>query len=68
MKKSIIIIKSIFLAFLTFSLFYLIGSFFATTFDISKWSDSERFVISMFGGFISMFVLAISIANENLKF
>ena len=53
-----------------FVLFYLLGSFFSVSFDISKWTDGTRFIICYFGGFISMLCLIISFLynlNEKLK-
>jgi VIT1/CCC1 family predicted Fe2+/Mn2+ transporter len=48
------IIKMIIIGSITFTLVYLLGSFYNTTFNITKWSEESRFVISLFGGMFSL--------------
>ena len=48
------IIKMIILVSITFTLVYLLGSFYNTTFNITKWSEESRFVIKLFGGIFSL--------------
>lgn len=51
-----------------FALWYIIGSFYSTTFDISKWTIETRAVISMFGGltsFVSIVIYLITNIENN---
>lgn len=40
----------------SFSLFYLLGSFYSVSFDISKWSDDARSIVSVIGGLFSFVI------------
>jgi hypothetical protein len=51
-----IIIYSLLYSLLIFGLFYLIGSFIETTFDIREWDSASRGVVGVFGGFASILV------------
>ena len=65
MKKFIL---STILGIYTFALWYIIGSFYSTTFDIIKWSVETRAVISMFGGltsFVSIVIYLITNIENN---
>lgn len=52
------IITSILAGVISFVLFYLIGAFVQTSFDITKWSESARVLVGSFGGIVSIFVMA----------
>ena len=47
------IIKSFAASALIFFLCYLLGSFVAVSFDITKWADVGRFMVAIIGGIVS---------------
>jgi len=48
-------IKSVLLSVALFTTFYLLGSFYSASFDISTWTQVIRGVVSFFGGVIAIF-------------
>lgn len=56
MKK---IFKTIGIGILVFAFFYLLGAFHNTSFDISIWTPSSRFAISLFGGCFSALSMVV---------
>lgn len=52
--KNIAIFAFLFL--LTFSLFYLVGAFVQVSFDISKWTETSRGCVGVFGFLFSVIV------------
>lgn len=44
-------LKTIFISIILFAFIYLFGCFYSATFDISKWTESVRFVVVLFGAF-----------------
>jgi len=48
------VVKSILAALLTFLMFYLIGCFVETSFDLSKWKTDTRVAVAIFGGIFSL--------------
>jgi hypothetical protein len=53
-----------------FALFYLLGSFYSTTFNISKWTSETIGLISTLGGMFGLISFAITFIfnlNEKLK-
>ena len=59
------IIKSLAASAAIFFLFYLLGSFVAVSFDITKWADIGRFVVAIFGGVAS--AIGFAFVFEDLK-
>jgi hypothetical protein len=55
------ILKSTLYGLLTFAFFYLLGAFFSTSIDISKWSADTRFTVALFGGMFSGIVIITAI-------
>lgn len=43
-----------------FALFYLIGSFYSVSFNISKWTSETRNFISVFGGMFGLISFVIA--------
>jgi len=62
-----ILIQFTLLASFLFFIFYLLGSFTQTTFDISKWSNDARNIIGVFGGFFSLIISGLSVMANNHK-
>ena len=54
------IIKTIGVGILVFTFFYLMCAFFNTTFDISLWSETSRFICSVGGGTFAVFFMIIN--------
>lgn len=50
-----------------FALWYIIGAFYSTTFDITKWSVETRAVISMFGGITSFVAIITYLMWDGIK-
>jgi hypothetical protein len=50
-----------------FAFWYIIGVFYSTAFDISKWSAETRFVISLFGGLTSFICIITSLMWDSIK-
>lgn len=50
-----------------FAIWYIIGAFYSTTFDITKWSVETRAVISMFGGLTSFVSMITFLMFEDIK-
>lgn len=50
-----------------FALLYIIGAFYSTTFDISKWTLETRAVISMFGGLTSFVIIITVFMYDDIK-
>jgi hypothetical protein len=55
------ILKSTLYGLLTFAFFYLLGAFFSTSIDISKWSTDTRFTVALVGGMFSGIVIITAI-------
>lgn len=49
---------------LAFALFYFLGAFAQASFDISKWSADARIIVAVFGGFLSLLTLLMTIMND----
>ena len=60
------ILKATISALFLFTLFYLVGAFYATTFDISKWPDITRWIVSVMG-FFCVIVGAVILIHESNK-
>lgn len=50
-----------------FALWYIIGAFYSTTFDISKWTIETREMISIFGGLTSFVGIITSLMWDSIK-
>lgn len=59
-----IIIKAIGAFILTFSFFYLLGSFNNADFNLTHWSDSSRLNVTIYGGYLS-FIVSIATYFQN---
>ena len=51
----------------SFALWYIIGAFYSTSFDITSWSVETRAVISMFGGLTSFITIITYIMWDDIK-
>jgi uncharacterized membrane-anchored protein YitT (DUF2179 family) len=58
------IFKATLYGLLTFLFFYLLGAFFSTSIDISKWEIDTRFIVALFGGTFSGIVMIVSIIHD----
>jgi hypothetical protein len=58
------VITSILSGAFTFFLFYLLGAFITTTFNISQWSETARVVVGVFGGFFSLTVICCILIHK----
>jgi hypothetical protein len=65
MTKTVII--SILSGLFVFFLFYLLGAFITTTFNISQWSETARVVVGIFGGFFSLTVMCSILIHKITK-
>jgi hypothetical protein len=65
MTKTVII--SILSGAFAFFLFYLLGAFITTTFNISQWSENARIVIGTFGGFFSLTIMCTILTHKTDK-
>lgn len=59
------IIKSLAAGLLVFTLIYLVGSFIAADFNITHWAQEGRIMCGVFGGLISLTVMATAMDIYN---
>lgn len=66
MKTIKSLINSLLIGVFTFALFYLVASFYSVTFDISKWTENTRALVSIIGAMFSAISMVITFTiNEN---
>jgi hypothetical protein len=59
------LLKSFGLTLFIFSIIYLLGSFYSLSFDISKWNENTRSIVSVMGGFFSLLFGLIYYASKS---
>lgn len=62
-----LILMTLFYSLLIFGIFYLLGSFIETTFDIKEWSSESRGVVGVLGGACSIIVGGIYFTSTKLN-
>lgn len=60
------IIKTALVLFTTFSLFYLLGSFYNANFNLQLWSEFSRYTISFLGGMFSLIFAGLYLFKDEL--
>jgi hypothetical protein len=53
---------------LVFLLFYLLGAFVQTSFNIREWSESTRGVVAIMGGFFSITVMSVMMIYKSNEY
>jgi hypothetical protein len=59
------LLKSFSLTLFIFSIIYLLASFYSLSFDISKWGENTRGIVSVMGGFFSLLFGLIYYASKS---
>ena len=59
------LVKRILIGCIGFVFIYLFGSFFNLSFDISKWGEASRLLVTFFGAFA--FIMLATLSESNFK-